>query len=158
MKLEVSPYLLVDTMTDWLVIQITSMNGVQAFRSKTRDKAEAHYEGLKAGGNYHMLALVSGDGACVASEYKPKLADKSWAAEIGKGAYDAPEPAKIKRPEPAKPDDWNTAIQKMVDVQKQETAATLPAGFAPGNYQQPAKPAIPAGFTTGLPGGFKTGK
>ena len=152
MKLEVSPYLLVDTMTDWLVIQITSMNGVQAFRSKTRDKAEAHYEGLKAGGNYHMLALVSGDGAVIASEYKPKLEDKSWAAEIGKGAYDAPQPAKIARPRewPEVPkavaiaeqrDDWNTAIQKMVDLQKQT-----------------APPTIPAGFTTGLPGGFKTGK
>lgn len=127
MQLEVTKYLLVDTLKDWLVIQITQSVGVNVFRSKDRAKADKQYEDIKAGGYYHMLALVSGEGELISSEYKPVF------AHLHK------EPKQI------------------------GTARTSPfpdSPWPPGDgFPAPEpKPALPPGFGTGLPSGFKTGK
>ena len=129
LKMQVTPYLLVDTLRDWLVIQVTHSDGVNVFRAQTRDNAYGQYEAIKASKFYHMLAFISPDGACIESEYAPVF------AHIPRPA---PEPSPIVTVPPA---DWNTAIQQMVDFQKQTA------------------PAMPAGFVTGaLPSGFKSGK
>lgn len=137
MQLEVSPYLLVDTLRDWLVVQITSTAGVNVYRAKSRDKAEPHYEAIKASGSYHMLALMNEDGECIASGHKPRIVNNSWAKEVVK--------PKLKLPEPI--NDPNRLPYGHPDT---------PEGKAHGIA--PVKPVDLSGFTTGLPSGFKTGK
>lgn len=147
MQLEVSPYLLVDTLRDSLVIQVTFKDGVNVYRSKDYDKGEATYNALKAKGDYHMLAFVSGEGECLSSEYKPyKLTDVT--------------PPK----EPAKPTHWKEPVSCDPATQAQVAALIVASEFAkPGGIVETAK-AIEekrvdlSGFTTGLPSGFKTGK
>lgn len=152
MQLEVSPYLLVDTLRDWLVVQITSTAGVNVYRAKTRDKAEPHYEAIKASGSYHMLALMNEDGECIASEHKPRIENKSWAKEVVRS-----EPPRI-------PDRWKEPVSRDPATQAQGAALIVASELAkPGGIVETAK-AIEekrvdlSGFTTGLPSGFKTGK
>lgn len=125
MQLEVSPYLLVDTLRDWLVIQVTFKDGVNVYRSKVYDKGEATYNALKAKGDYHMLAFVSGEGECLSSEYKPyKLTDVTPPKEPAKPAREWPEVPK------------SVAIAE----HREETKAVDLSGFTTG---------LPSGFKTG---------
>ena len=136
LKMQVTPYLLVDTLRDWLVIQVTHSDGVNVFRAQTRDNAYGQYEAIKASKFYHMLAFISPDGACIESEYAPVFAH-------------IPRPAFSPTPNA----DAIMAIK---------TNDKLIGGFINTPieaFEKKPAPVIPAGFVTGaLPSGFKSGK